>query len=150
VVVHLSLCKINPAIMCAAILCCLFMPFLCCHFVLPSGPTGQLAPAMAQELVVTPRGTPKRQRQHSRCMRVLVYVCLCLCMLYVCVRVFVCVIVRACTCVCVYMCRVGQNCIYTPYMTVYFVISLPEVPYMYPMYMVLANPMYVCLCICML
>ena len=38
--------------------------------------------------------------------------------------------------------RVGQNRIYTPYMTVYFVISLPEVPYIHRIYMVLANPRY--------
>ena len=36
--------------------------------------------------------------------------------------------------------RVGQNCIYTPYMTVYLVISLPSVPYMHRINMVLANP----------
>jgi hypothetical protein len=36
--------------------------------------------------------------------------------------------------------RVGQNCIYTPYMTVYLVISLPKVPYIHRIYMVLANP----------
>jgi hypothetical protein len=36
--------------------------------------------------------------------------------------------------------RVGQNRIYTPYMTVYLVISLPSVPYMHRIYMVLANP----------
>jgi len=38
--------------------------------------------------------------------------------------------------------RVGQNRIYTLYMTVYFVISLPEVPYIHRIYMVLANPRY--------
>jgi hypothetical protein len=31
----------------------------------------------------------------------------------------------------VLMCRVGQNRIYTPYMTVYLVISLPNIPYIY-------------------
>jgi len=36
--------------------------------------------------------------------------------------------------------RVGQNRIYTPYMTVYFVISLSKVPYIHRIYMVLANP----------
>ena len=36
--------------------------------------------------------------------------------------------------------RVGQNCIYTPYMTVYLVISLPKLPYIHRIYMVLANP----------
>jgi len=36
--------------------------------------------------------------------------------------------------------RVGQNRIYTPYMAVYLVISLPKVPYMHRIYMVLANP----------
>ena len=40
------------------------------------------------------------------------------------------------------MSRVGQNRIYTPYMTVYFVISLPKVPYVHRIYMVLANPSY--------
>ena len=38
------------------------------------------------------------------------------------------------------MCRVGQNRIYTPYMTVYLVISLPKLPYIHRIYMVLANP----------
>jgi hypothetical protein len=45
--------------------------------------------------------------------------------------------------------RVGQNCIYTPYMTVYMVNSLPKIPYTHRIYiyiyyiyiyMVLANP----------
>jgi hypothetical protein len=50
------------------------------------------------------------------------------------------------------MCRVGQNRIYTPYMTVYMVNSLPKIPYTHRIYMVLANPNYVCgggeLCTC--
>jgi hypothetical protein len=33
----------------------------------------------------------------------------------------------------------GQNRIYTPYMTVYFVISLPKVPYIHRICMALAN-----------
>ena len=37
-------------------------------------------------------------------------------------------------------CRVGQNRMYTPYMTVYLVISLPKLPYIHRIYMVLANP----------
>jgi len=36
--------------------------------------------------------------------------------------------------------RVGQNRIYTPYMTTYLVISLQMMPYINRMYMVLANP----------
>ena len=36
--------------------------------------------------------------------------------------------------------RVGQNRIYTPYMTVYMVSSLPKIPYTHRKYMVLANP----------
>jgi hypothetical protein len=48
------------------------------------------------------------------------------------------------------MIRVGQNRIYTPYMTVYLVISLPKIPYIHRIYiyiyiyiyMVLANPTY--------
>jgi len=36
--------------------------------------------------------------------------------------------------------RVGQNRINKPYMTVYFVISLPKVPYIHRIYIVLANP----------
>jgi hypothetical protein len=36
--------------------------------------------------------------------------------------------------------RVGQNRIYTPYMTVYLVNSLPKIPYIHRIYMVLANP----------
>ena len=38
------------------------------------------------------------------------------------------------------MSRVGQNRIYTPYLTVYLVISLPKIPYVHRIYMVLANP----------
>jgi len=37
--------------------------------------------------------------------------------------------------------RVGQNRIYTPYMTEYSVISLPKIPYIHRAYMVLADPM---------
>jgi len=36
--------------------------------------------------------------------------------------------------------RVGQNRIYTPYMTVYLMISLPKILYIHRIYMVLANP----------
>jgi hypothetical protein len=36
--------------------------------------------------------------------------------------------------------RVGQNRIYTPYMAVYLVISLPKILYINRIYMVLANP----------
>jgi len=36
--------------------------------------------------------------------------------------------------------RVGQNRMYAPYMTVYLVVSLPQIPYIHRMYMVLANP----------
>jgi hypothetical protein len=39
-----------------------------------------------------------------------------------------------------HMTRVGQNRIYTPYMTVYLMISLPKTPYIHCIYMVLANP----------
>jgi len=48
------------------------------------------------------------------------------------------------------VCRVGQNRIYTPYMTVYLVDSLQKIPYMHRIYiyiyiyMVLANPTSVC------
>jgi uncharacterized membrane protein YidH (DUF202 family) len=38
--------------------------------------------------------------------------------------------------------RVGQNRIYTPYMTVYLVIALLKLPYTNRIYMVLANPKY--------
>jgi hypothetical protein len=41
------------------------------------------------------------------------------------------------------MFRVGQNRIYTPYITVYWMISLPKIPYIYRIYMVLANPSFV-------
>jgi hypothetical protein len=37
--------------------------------------------------------------------------------------------------------RVGQNRIYAPYMTVYLGSSLPKIPYIHRIYMVLANPM---------
>jgi hypothetical protein len=42
------------------------------------------------------------------------------------------------------MVRVGQNHIYTvyAYMTVYLVISLPKIPYIHRICMVLANPIY--------
>ena len=39
--------------------------------------------------------------------------------------------------------RVGQNCIYTPYMTVYLMISLPKMPYIYRIYIILANPTHI-------
>ena len=38
------------------------------------------------------------------------------------------------------MYRVGQDCTNTLYMTAYMVISLPKLPYIHRMYMVLANP----------
>ena len=38
------------------------------------------------------------------------------------------------------ICKVGQNRIYTPYMTAYLVISLPRIPRLHHMCMVLANP----------
>jgi hypothetical protein len=41
-----------------------------------------------------------------------------------------------------YMSRVGQNRVCTPYMTVLLAISLPKVPYIHRIYMVLANPIY--------
>jgi hypothetical protein len=41
------------------------------------------------------------------------------------------------------MFKVGQNRIYTPYMTVYMVNSLPKIPYTHRMYMVLANPSHI-------
>ena len=44
--------------------------------------------------------------------------------------------------------RVGQNCIYTPYMTVNLVISLPKIPYVHHIHMVLANPNHVHCCRC--
>ena len=50
--------------------------------------------------------------------------------------------VRAAPC-CTHMRRVGQNRIYTPYMTVYMVNSLPKIPYTHRIYMVLANPTHV-------
>jgi hypothetical protein len=45
------------------------------------------------------------------------------------------------------MCRVGQNRMYTPYMTVYLVISQPKLPYIHCICMVLVNPSYVVLCL---
>jgi len=44
----------------------------------------------------------------------------------------------------IHISRVGQNRIYTPYMTVYLVISLPKIPYVNRIYMVLANPTHKC------
>jgi hypothetical protein len=38
------------------------------------------------------------------------------------------------------VCRVGQNCIYTLYMTVLLVVSLPKVPYVHRVFRVLVNP----------
>ena len=62
-----------------------------------------------------------------------------------CVNVYMCVCVCMCICasVCVFECvntRVGQNCMYAPYMTVYLVISQPSIPCIHRIYMVLANP----------
>jgi hypothetical protein len=45
-------------------------------------------------------------------------------------------------CASLFINRVGQNRIYTPYMTVYLVIFLPKIPYIHRMYMVLANPIH--------
>jgi hypothetical protein len=45
-------------------------------------------------------------------------------------------------CCALYISRVGQNRIYAPYMTVCMVISLPKIPYMHRIYMVLANLTY--------
>jgi len=47
---------------------------------------------------------------------------------------------RACLSPTCLITRVGQNRIYTPYMTIYMVISLPNIPYTHRIYMVLANP----------
>ena len=41
--------------------------------------------------------------------------------------------------------RVGQNRIIYTEMTVYLVISLPKIPYIHRIYMVLANPSYFCI-----
>ena len=41
------------------------------------------------------------------------------------------------------VCRVGQNRVYTPCMTVYLVILLPNILYIHRMYLVLANPRHV-------
>ena len=41
-----------------------------------------------------------------------------------------------------YISRVGQNRIYTYIYTVYLVISLPKIPYIHRIYMVLASPIY--------
>jgi hypothetical protein len=48
--------------------------------------------------------------------------------------------VTSCDVLWCYVVRVGQSRIYTPYITVYTVISLPKIPYIHRMYMVLANP----------
>ena len=53
-----------------------------------------------------------------------------------------------CVCVIVPMCRVGQNRTYTYIYTVYLVISKPKIPYVHCIYIVLANPIYVCDCTC--
>ena len=47
-----------------------------------------------------------------------------------------------CVSACERMYRVGQNRTYTPYTTVYLVISLQKIPYMHRRDMVLANPTY--------
>jgi len=44
-----------------------------------------------------------------------------------------------------HVCRVGQNRVYTPYMTVYLVISLPKIMYIHRVHMVLANPRFMVL-----
>ena len=41
-----------------------------------------------------------------------------------------------------YIPRFGQSRIYSPYMTIYLVISLPNKPYVHRIYMVLANPIH--------
>ena len=39
-----------------------------------------------------------------------------------------------------YLSRIGQNRVYTPYMTIYLVISLPKIPYIHRICKVMANP----------
>ena len=39
-----------------------------------------------------------------------------------------------------HVCRIGQNRIYAPYITVCLVVSLPKIPYIHRIYVVLANP----------
>jgi len=56
---------------------------------------------------------------------------------YICIYSFV---------ICIRISRVGQNHIYTPFMTVYLMISLPKIPYIHRIYMVLANPTYLVSC----
>jgi hypothetical protein len=48
-----------------------------------------------------------------------------------------------CAVIC-HMCRVGQNCIYTPYMTVCLVISLSKIPYIHRIYVWLWPTLHVC------
>ena len=43
---------------------------------------------------------------------------------------------------CMVMARVGQNRIYMPYMTIYLMKSQQTIPYIYRIYVVLANPSY--------
>ena len=43
--------------------------------------------------------------------------------------------------------RVGQNRLYTLYVTIYLVIPLPDIPYMHRIFMVLANPNNTMLCL---
>jgi hypothetical protein len=45
-----------------------------------------------------------------------------------------------------YVRRVDQNHIYTPYMTIYLIKSLPRIPYIHRIYMVLANSVYSVMC----
>jgi len=60
------------------------------------------------------------------CMCISGCLCLCVCVyLSVCERACTCAYVYTCPCFCAHMSRVGQNRIYTLYMTVYLVISLP-------------------------
>jgi len=80
-------------------------------------------------------------------------VCVCVC---VCVCVYVCVceyvdqkwarrelrIVWCGICSIYYIYMVGQNRVHAPYMTVYLVIPLPNIPYIHHIYMVMANPTY--------
>jgi len=58
-----------------------------------------------------------------------------------CIHTLLLLLHQALQCACRYtFFRVGQNRIYTPYMTVHLVISLPKIPYVHRIHMVLANP----------
>jgi len=84
----------------------------------------------------------------STCVRACAcgYVCMCVCV-YACKSVCVCVRMCMNVCACMYMCRVGQNHIYTVCIRYFWQGNHHIYGHIRCIYTVLANPIYVCICV---